>query len=289
MTYMFQDMLSEVKSHVETTGQVSIRRFLIDFEMPVIKEIQSVFGKDIKISGCYVHFRRNLRRNLQKQKHLQTLSLKCMKFYCFVSAIVALAYVPEAEVVSYYQALLEEDLPATFEAIREHIGQGNDDDFQEFDNIRKSVDSFLQYVEKTYIGQPGRLGTWNPPRFPISLWNQHEATVAMESTTTNANEAFHAVLRKMVRPNATFWSVVDDLKNMEARVRVKRDERIVGNNMDNGNGNNGNDDNGDRPGPSRKRRSEDTVRFIRNMVMKRESYATKSEYLMRVSSMRSLD
>jgi hypothetical protein len=111
----------------------------------------------------------------------------------------------------------------------------------------------------------------------------------MESTTTNANEAFYAVLRKMVRPNATFWSVVDDLKNMEARVRVKRDERIVGDNMDNGNSNDGNDDNGDRPGPSRKRRSEDTVRFIRNMVMKRESYATKSEYLMRVSSMRSLD
>jgi hypothetical protein len=283
MNSMFQDMLSEVKTYVETTGQVSIRRFLIDFEMPVIKEIQLVFGRDTRISGCYVHFRRNLRRNLQKQKFLQTLSLKCMPFYCFVSALVALAYVPEAEVVAYYQALLEEELPGTFDAIREHIGQGPDDDFQEFDNIKKSVDAFLQYFEKTYIGQPGRLGSWNPPRFPIGLWNQHDATIANESTTTNANEAFHSVLRKIVKPNSTFWGVVDDLKDMEARVRVKRDERIVEDDVGADN------DNEDRPGPARKKRSEDSLRFVRNMVLKRETYATKSEYLMRVSSMRSLD
>jgi hypothetical protein len=200
-----------------------------------------------------------------------------------VSALVALAYVPEAEVVAYYQALLEEELPATFDAIRNHIGQGDDDDFQEFENVKKSVDAFLQYFEKTYIGQPGRLGSWNPPRFPISLWNQHEATLANESTTTNANEAFHSVLRKMVKPNATFWGVVDDLKSMEARVRVKRDERIVGDDLA------ANNDNEDRAGPARKRRSEDTLRFIRNMVVKRETYATKSTYLMKVSSFRSLD
>jgi hypothetical protein len=275
-------MLAEVKAEVEKMGQISIRRFLIDFEMPVIKEIQVVFGRDVQVAGCYVHFRRNLRRNLQKQKFLQTLSLKCTPFYCFVSSLVALAYVPEAEVVSYYQALLEEELPGTFDAIRAHIGQGDDDDFREFEEMKKSVDAFLQYFEKTYIGQPGRLGTWIPPRFPIALWNQHDATLAMESTTTNANEAFHSVLRKIVKPNSTFWAVVDDLKDMEARVRVKRDERIV-------DGNGDSDNNGERPGPARKRRSEDSNRFIRNMVVKRETYSSKSMYLMRVSSLRSLD
>jgi hypothetical protein len=278
-------MLSEVKAAVETIGQVSIRRFLLDFEMPVIKEIQLVFGKDVHVSGCYVHFRRSLRRNLQKHKHLQTLTLKCTPFYCFVSALVALAYVPEEEVVSYYQALLEEELPSTFDAIRDHIGQGPDDNFKEFNNMRKSVDEFLQYFEKTYVGQPGRLGSWNPPRFPISLWNQHKATLDNQATTTNANEAFHSVLRKIVKPNTTFWGVVDDLKAMEVRVSVKRDERIVGDNVDAAN----EDDNGERPGPARKKRSEDTLRFIRNLVQKRESYPTKSDYLMRVASMRSID
>jgi hypothetical protein len=283
-------MLHEVKAHVEdNVGPVSIRHFLIDFEMPVIKEIQAVFGKEVKVSGCYVHFRRNLRRNLQKQKGLQTLSLKCMPFYCFVSALVALAYVPEDEVVSYYQALLEEELAPTFDAIREHIGQGQDDDFQEFDHVKGSIDSFLQYFEKTYVGQPGRLGAWNAPRFPISLWNQHDATLANESTTTNANEAFHSVLRKMVKPNSTFWGVVDNLKDVEARVRVKRDERIVGDDVNMAGNNGAGDDDENRAGPARKRRSEDTLRFIRNMVVKRETYATKSTYLMRVSSMRSLD
>jgi hypothetical protein len=67
---------------------------------------------------------------------------------------------------------------------------------------------------------------------------------------------------------------------------VKRDERIVGDDLD-VTASNGDDD--ERPGPARKRRSENTLRFIRNMVVKRESYESKSSYLMRVSSMRSLD
>jgi hypothetical protein len=271
-------MLSEVKAHVEAVGQVTLRRFLIDFEMPVMKEIKSVFGRDIVVSGCYVHLRRNLRKHLRQQKHLQTLALKNSRFYAFVSALVALVFVPEAEVVEYYNALLEEELPELWDSIRA-MGQGDDNDFKEFDDVKASIDAFLQYVEKTYIGQPGRLGTWNPPRFPISMWNQHDAALAMESTTTNANEAFHSCLRKMVRPNSMFWSVVDDLKDVEARVRIKRDERVVGDG----------DNDEDRPGPARKRKSEDSLRFIRNLVAKRESCVSKSYYLMRVGSLRSLD
>jgi hypothetical protein len=160
-------MLTEIKSHVEAVGHVSIRRFLIDFELPVIKEIQIVFGRDITISGCYVHFRRNLRKNLRKQKHLQTLSLKNSRFYAFISGLVALVYIPEAEVVEYYNALLEEELGEVYNSIRAS-GQGEDDDFVDLDDIKKSIAAFLQYVEKTYIGQPGRLGSWTPPRFPIS-------------------------------------------------------------------------------------------------------------------------
>jgi hypothetical protein len=80
-----------------------------------------------------------------------------------------------------------------------------------------------------------------------------------------------------------FWAVVDDLKDVEARVRIKRDERIVGD----GDGND-NDDEG-RPGPARKRKSEDSLKFIRNLVAKRETCLTKATYLMRVGSLRSLD
>jgi hypothetical protein len=76
-----------------------------------------------------------------------------------------------------------------------------------------------------------------------------------------------------------FWSVVDDLKDVEARVRIKRDERVVGDG----------DNDEDRPGPARKRKSEDSLRFIRNLVAKRESCVSKSYYLMRVGSLRSLD
>jgi hypothetical protein len=76
-----------------------------------------------------------------------------------------------------------------------------------------------------------------------------------------------------------FWSVVDDLKDVEARVRIKRDERVVGDG----------DDDDDRPGPARKCKLEDSLKFIRNLVAKRESSVSKGTYLMRVGSLRSLD
>jgi hypothetical protein len=83
-----------------------------------------------------------------------------------------------------------------------------------------------------------------------------------------------------------FWSVIDDLKDIEARVRIKRDERIVG---DGDHDNDDDNDDRDRPGPSRKRKSEDTLRFIRNLVSKWETCASKLTYLMRVGSLRLLD
>jgi hypothetical protein len=235
-----------------------------------------VFGRDVQIAGCFVHFRRNLRKNLQKQKYLQSLAGSNNRFYVFLCGLVGLVYVPIDEVAAYYKALIDEELPEVLDDIRQKCGQGNDDDFTEFDEIKKSIDNYLKYVENTYIGKAGRLGAWVKPRFAPSIWNHHEATLALESTTTNTNEAFHSGLRKAVRQNSAFWAVVDDLKDVEAKVRVKRDERIV-------------DGNEDLPGPSRKRRPEQTVEFIRKIVLKRETFSTKSTYLLRVSSMRSFD
>jgi hypothetical protein len=49
-------MLAEIKKEVESIGEVSVRKFLIDFEMSVMKGIHQVFGSGVTISGCFVHF-----------------------------------------------------------------------------------------------------------------------------------------------------------------------------------------------------------------------------------------
>jgi hypothetical protein len=137
--YMYRDMLAEVKTSMESinNGQpLKVRRFLIDFELSVMKEIRLVFGRDVQIAGCFVHFRRNLRKNLQKQKYLQSLAGSNNRFYVFLCGLVGLVYVPIDEVAAYYKALIDEELPEVLDDIRQKCGQGNDDDFTEFDESK---------------------------------------------------------------------------------------------------------------------------------------------------------
>jgi hypothetical protein len=136
----------------DSESDLKLRRYLIDFEAAVMAEIRSVFGSGVVVSGCHVHMRRNLRRRLQELKHLQTLALKNVRFNFFVSAVSCLAYVPVAEVPDYYKALLSEELPKVLADVQEQL-EFEDDDNERFEEIQKSVDKFLDYVEATYIGK----------------------------------------------------------------------------------------------------------------------------------------
>jgi hypothetical protein len=131
---------------------LNLKRYLIDFEAAVMAEIRSVFGSGVAVNGCHVHMRRNLRRRLQELKHLQTLAVKNVPFNFFISAVSCLAYVPAAEVPDYYQALVAEELPKVMADVKVQL-EAEDDDTERFEDIQKSVDKFLDYVEVTYIGK----------------------------------------------------------------------------------------------------------------------------------------
>jgi hypothetical protein len=51
-----------------------------------------------------------------------------------------------------------------------------------------------------------------------------EAVQSSEPTTTNTTESFHSSFRKSVAENSSFWGVVDDLRRLETKVRVRFDE-----------------------------------------------------------------
>jgi hypothetical protein len=114
---------------------------------------RSVFGRSVAVSGCHVHMRRNIRRHLQEQKYLQTLAVKNIRFNFFVAAISALAYVPLEELLSYYKALIDEELPSVMDNIRRQLEVEEDDPSERFADIQRSVERFLDYIEATYIGK----------------------------------------------------------------------------------------------------------------------------------------
>jgi hypothetical protein len=93
-----------------------------------------------------------------------------------------------------------------------------------------------------------------------------DAAQALEPTTTNVNEAFHSGFRKAVVDNASFWSVVADLKKLEAKVRVKFDE-----------------DAGKAQAMSaRQKKSELAAQDLKSVIDNRLSFPTRSHYLKRL-------
>ena len=88
-----------------------------------------------------------------------------------IRILPALAFVPEEEVVLYFQAL------------QEHFS--TDDKWQK-------VEIVSNYFEDTYIDRPhGQSGRRHPPRFPISLWNVHKRTIEGSGRTNNCVESWH--------------------------------------------------------------------------------------------------
>jgi hypothetical protein len=98
------------------------------------------------------------------------------------------------------------------------------------------------------------------------VWNQLEAAIALETTTTNMNEGFHSGFRKAVVENASFWAVVDDLKRMETKTKVKFDE-------DAGRGQAPN---------ARQKKSELAAQDLKAVIESRLTFPTKAHYLKRL-------
>jgi predicted glycosyltransferase len=102
--------------------------------------------------------RRNLRRHLQEQKYLQTLAHKNVRFNFFICTISALAFTPLEELLEYYKALVEEELPCVLRDIRQQLEVEEDNASERFADIQRSIERFLDYVEATYIGKVKKSG-----------------------------------------------------------------------------------------------------------------------------------
>jgi hypothetical protein len=95
-----------------------------------------------------------------------------------------------------------------------------------------------------------------------------EAAEAGEPTTTNASEAFHSGFRKLVAANSSFWGVVDDLRRLETKIRVRFDE-LHGRAGDQ-------DENG------RKKRAVEAAKDLKSVVASRLDFPSKVHYLKRL-------
>jgi hypothetical protein len=201
----------------------------------------------------------------------------------FLTSIHGLCYVPSDEVLAYYQALIDQELKIILTDLDENGGV----DIEEADDCRESLTSYLDYIEKNYVGHKSRYG-WTMPRYPPALWNQLENALNGGQLSTNRNEGYHSRLRAALKQNSSIWALISEIIDVEAENRAKREEDRANvdyhHEDDDSDGEEEPQAGGSRehPGVGWKFQRKQKRRWLKNIILKREEY-TKVAFLKRVS------
>jgi hypothetical protein len=280
----YKEVFEIIKREVSQKGELKLEQFFVDFESAAINQIKPVFGRTVKVTGCQVHWFRNLHKKQGEVGNLLSWSMTRPPCKEFLTAIHGLCYVPPDEVQPYYQALLDKEMNVILEDLDENGGM----DIEEVDDCKESLQNYLDYVEKTYIGHKSRVG-WSLARYPPTLWNQVENALSGGQLSTNRNEGFHSRLRASIKYNSTIWALLSELIDVEAETRAKREEDRA--NIDYRHEDaaiEGEDDDAvpggsrEHPGSGHKYQRKQKMRWLRNIILKREEYAPV-DYLKRVA------
>ncbi|XP_043483508.1 uncharacterized protein LOC122511975 [Leptopilina heterotoma] len=150
------------------------RKIITDFELAILNSSSNVFP-DVHISACFYHLGQSVCRQIQfegLQREYNDATNRNVKMYTHM--MLALAYVPPDD-VKFAFSLLKESIP-------------------------EALSPIFDYFELNYVlGKPGR-GRRRAilPRYPISIWNQYEATINGSHRTNNTSEGWHNRFRLVI-------------------------------------------------------------------------------------------
>lgn len=192
---------------------------MIDFEQPMIKEFRGTFGRSVIVQGCQVHLFRNWRKTFGEVGNLITWSCHQATFSQFNKCLHGLCYVPIDALQTYYRDMIDNQL----EKVLTELDENENLSYDEKDNCKESLRTYLDYLERNYIGRQVRNG-YSKARFEPEIWNQISNCLEGRPLSTNRNEGFHSRMRHDLPMNNTLWALLAYLVNLEAETRVIRDE-----------------------------------------------------------------
>jgi hypothetical protein len=80
-------------------------------------------------------------------------------------------------------------------------------DVKKVDSMKETLNKFLGYFEKTYIGRQERT-CWLKGKFPIQIRNKHDNVLVGRQLFTNRQEGFHSRLKKSIVASASLWALL---------------------------------------------------------------------------------
>lgn len=174
------------KTYLEVLKQLKIlnknlkpKWLMMDFELAFINAFRAKFSKTA-ISGCLFHFGQCLWRRIQSCG-LQRKYNTDPQFSLNIKKLMALAFVPEDDVIFAYDALINSDY---------------------FDDHEHELSPLLEYFEETWIGRESRSRRRRrAPHFDISMWNCYNSILEDRIRTNNNMEGWHKGLNARVGGN----------------------------------------------------------------------------------------
>ncbi len=158
--------------------------------------------------GCFFHLSQCVWRRVQSEG-LQERYSNDPDFALQVRHLPALAYVPESDVITTFEELLDSTYYTDNEILLRPI---------------------LDYFEDTWIGRIDRRGRRRQPQFQINLWNCYEAVKDGIPKTNNSVEGWHRGFSQLLsahHPN--IWKFIKGLKKEQSVNELKVEQYIAGN------------------------------------------------------------
>lgn len=119
------------------------------------------------VNGCYFNFCQSIYRRVQAYE-LQSQYTNNINVTQHIRYIAALAFVPPADVMRWYEVLKK------FALFKTKLSSKSDNGFKRL----------LKYAEATWIGSRDRAGNCKPDLFKIEVWTVEHVRHGVERTTT---------------------------------------------------------------------------------------------------------
>lgn len=176
---------------------------MMDYEKAVMNVCMKQYPS-VKIRGCFFHFKQAIYRKVGQlglKKKYDTDS----KFSAQIRHLAALAYVPEYDVVTVFEEIIEKNI------------------------IPSDAEGLLDYFEDVWIGRPGRNQTRRAPTFPISMWNMYSNVQLDLPRTNNCVEGWHTSFNSLLScSHPTIWKFLNILKAEQSRNEMMFEKIIAG-------------------------------------------------------------